>query len=124
MNVVSGWFKGEFTALGEPWLEHDERYRRSEEFIRVLRGSWTDERFSFSGDFYRIHEYNLKPKPLSRPHPEIFQGGTSRAARDMAARVSNWYFCNGNTLEKIKAPWSTTSRRSCGPARRAGRRSG
>ena len=35
VNVVSGWFKGEFTALGEPWLEHDERYRRSEEFIRV-----------------------------------------------------------------------------------------
>ena len=38
VNVVSGWFKGEFTALGEPWLEHDERYRRSEEFIRALRG--------------------------------------------------------------------------------------
>jgi FMNH2-dependent dimethyl sulfone monooxygenase len=25
VNVVSGWFKGEFTALGEQWLEHDER---------------------------------------------------------------------------------------------------
>lgn len=35
VNVVSGWFKGEFTALGEPWLEHDERYRRSEEFLPV-----------------------------------------------------------------------------------------
>jgi FMNH2-dependent dimethyl sulfone monooxygenase len=103
VNVVSGWFKGEFTALGEPWLEHDERYRRSEEFIRVLRGSWTEDNFSFSGDFYRIHGYNLKPKPTSRPHPEIFQGGTSRAARDMAARVSDWYFCNGNTTEQIKA---------------------
>ena len=103
VNVVSGWFKGEFTALGEPWLEHDERYRRSEEFIRVLRGSWTEDDFSFSGDFYRIHGYNLKPKPVSRPHPEIFQGGTSRAARDMAARVSDWYFCNGNTLEEIKS---------------------
>jgi dimethylsulfone monooxygenase len=103
VNVVSGWFKGEFTALGEPWLEHDERYRRSEEFIRVLRGSWTEDNFSFSGDFYRIHGYNMKPKPASRPHPEIFQGGTSRAARDMAARVSDWYFCNGNTTEQIKA---------------------
>jgi dimethylsulfone monooxygenase len=37
INVVSGWFKGEFHAYGEPWLDHDERYRRSEEFIRVLR---------------------------------------------------------------------------------------
>ena len=104
VNVVSGWFKGEFTALGEPWLEHDERYRRSEEFIRVLRGSWTEDNFSFSGDFYRIHGYNLKPKPLHRPHPEIFQGGTSRGARDMAARVSDWYFCNGNTVERNQSP--------------------
>ena len=34
VNVVSGWFRGEFAAIGEPWLDHDERYRRSEEFIR------------------------------------------------------------------------------------------
>jgi FMNH2-dependent dimethyl sulfone monooxygenase len=103
VNVVSGWFKGEFTALGEPWLEHDERYRRSEEFIRVLRGAWTEDHFSFRGDFYRINGYNLKPKPLAKPHPEIFQGGNSRAARAMAARVSDWYFMNGNSIEGAKA---------------------
>ena len=52
VNVVSGWFKGEFTALGEPWLEHDERYRRTEQLIRVLTGLWTEYELSFSGDFY------------------------------------------------------------------------
>ena len=103
VNVVSGWFQGEFTAIGEPWLEHDERYRRSEEFIRVLKGIWTSDNFSFNGDFYRFHDYTLKPKPLQQPHPQIFQGGSSRAARDMASRVSDWYFTNGNTLEGIKA---------------------
>jgi dimethylsulfone monooxygenase len=103
VNVVSGWFKGEFNAIGEPWLEHDERYRRSEEFIRVLKGTWTEESFSFRGDFYRLNNYALKPKPLQTPHPEVFQGGSSRAARDMASRVSDWYFTNGNTVEGIKA---------------------
>jgi len=100
---VSGWFKGEFRAIGEPWLEHDERYRRSEEFIRVLKGAWTQDSFTFKGDFYRFDNYSLKPKPLSSPHPEIFQGGSSRAARDMASRVSDRYFTNGNTVEGIKA---------------------
>src|SRR6201999_1709154 len=57
VNVVSGWFKGEFTALGEPWLEHDERYRRSEEFIRVLRGAWTEDGFNLRGDFYRFTDF-------------------------------------------------------------------
>jgi len=103
VNVVSGWFKGEFTALGEPWLEHDERYRRSEEFIRALRGIWTEDNFNLRGDFYRITDFSLKPKPLQAPHPEIFQGGNSKAARAMAARVSDWYFMNGNSLEGVRA---------------------
>ncbi|KTT48122.1 alkanesulfonate monooxygenase [Pseudomonas oryzihabitans] len=103
INLVSGWFKGEFHGIGEPWLDHDERYRRSEEFIRALKGIWTQDNFTFAGDFYRFRNYTLKPKPLQQPHPEIFQGGSSRAARDMAARVSDWYFTNGNTPEGIRA---------------------
>ena len=100
VNIVSGWFRGEFHAIGEPWLDHDERYRRSEEFIRALRGIWTEEKFNFAGDFYRFRDFSLKPKPIE-PLPEIFQGGSSRAARDMAARVSDWYFTNGNTPDEI-----------------------
>ncbi|MEW5289459.1 dimethylsulfone monooxygenase SfnG [Erwinia papayae] len=102
VNIVSGWFRGEFKAIGEPWLDHEERYLRSEEFIRCLRGIWQQESFSFAGDFYRYRDYVLKPRPLD-PLPEIFQGGSSRAARDMAARVSDWYFTNGNTVEGVRA---------------------
>lgn len=101
VNIVSGWFRSEFAAIGEPWLDHDERYRRSEEFIRALRGIWTQDAFTFAGDFYRFRDYTLKPKPID-PQPEIFQGGSSRAARDMAARVSDWYFTNGNIPEEIR----------------------
>ena len=61
VNVVSGWFKDEFTHLGEPWLEHDERYRRSAEFLQVLRKIWTEDDVDFRGDFYRIHDFTLKP---------------------------------------------------------------
>lgn len=100
VNIVSGWFRGEFHAIGEHWLDHDERYRRSEEFIRALRGIWSEASFTFSGDFYRFNQYSLKPKPVT-PLPEIFQGGSSRAARDMASRVSDWYFTNGNTPTEI-----------------------
>ncbi len=105
VNVVSGWFKDEFTQLGEPWLEHDERYRRSDEFIRVLRSIWTEDGAELAGDFYRIHRFTLKPKPLSwegRPHPEIFQGGNSTAARQNGGRLSDWYFSNGKSFEGVQ----------------------
>ncbi|OTA18690.1 dimethyl sulfone monooxygenase SfnG [Xenorhabdus beddingii] len=101
VNIVSGWFRSEFKAIGEPWLDHEERYLRSEEFIRCLKGVWSQPSFSFAGDFYRFRDYVLKPKPLE-PLPEVFQGGSSRAARDMATRVSDWYFTNGGSVEYIQ----------------------
>ncbi|MCX2730284.1 dimethyl sulfone monooxygenase SfnG [Saccharopolyspora sp. NFXS83] len=102
VNIVSGWLKEEFTGLGEPWLEHDERYRRTEEFIRVLRGLWTEPNFDLAGNFYRIRDFSLRPQPFEvpgRPHPEIFQGGNSSAARTLAGRVSDWYFSNGKDFD-------------------------
>ncbi|MGG3798673.1 dimethylsulfone monooxygenase SfnG [Metabacillus fastidiosus] len=100
INIVSGWFKGEFNGYGEPWLDHDERYRRSEEFINVLRELWTKDSSSYRGDFYRLNNAPLKPKPIKVP--KIFQGGNSKAAKEMAGRVTDVYFMNGGTLEKIK----------------------
>lgn len=103
VNVVSGWFKGEFDAIGETWPQHDQRYLRSEEFIRSLKGIWSQDHFNFEGKYYQFKDYTLKPKPVQQPHIEVFQGGSSRAARDMAARVSDWYLTNGNDLQSIKA---------------------
>ncbi|MBV9388915.1 MAG: dimethyl sulfone monooxygenase SfnG [Chroococcidiopsidaceae cyanobacterium CP_BM_ER_R8_30] len=103
INILSGWFRDEYRAFGEPWLEHDERYRRSEEFIQVLKGMWTaEDEFNFQGDFFRINGGWLKPLPVSQPYPEIFQGGNSKAARRMAGRFSDWYFMNGNSVEAVK----------------------
>jgi FMNH2-dependent dimethyl sulfone monooxygenase len=104
VNVVSGWFKDEFTHLGEPWLEHDERYRRSAEFLQVLRKIWTEDDVDFRGDFYRIHDFTLKPKPVNtpdRPNPEIFQGGNSTAARRNGGLYSDWYFSNGKDFDGL-----------------------
>ncbi|ANW63133.1 dimethyl sulfone monooxygenase SfnG [Mycobacterium sp. djl-10] len=99
VNVVSGWFKDEFTHLGEPWLEHDERYRRSAEFLQVLRKIWTEDDVDFRGDFYRIHDFTLKPKPVHTP--ELFQGGNSTAARRNGGRYADWYFSNGKDFDGI-----------------------
>ncbi|MFC0623872.1 dimethylsulfone monooxygenase SfnG [Kribbella deserti] len=115
VNVVSGWFKGEFTSLGEPWLEHDERYRRSAEFLQVLRRLWTEDNVEFAGDFYRIRNFTLKPKPTVVP--ELFQGGNSTAARDNAGKYSDWYFSNGKDFDGVTEQLVDVQR----SARQAGR---
>lgn len=102
VNIVSGWLKDEFVNFGLEWLEHDERYVRTEEFIRALRGLLTEDGYTQDGKYYSIDGFTLNPKPVDvpgRPHPEIFFGGNSTAAQATAGRVADWYFSNGRTLE-------------------------
>jgi FMNH2-dependent dimethyl sulfone monooxygenase len=105
VHIASGWFRDEYDMLGVPWLEHDERYARSREFVDILRGAWSTDDFHYDGKYWQIKGYSLKPKPLAipdRPMPEVFQGGNSLAAQRMAAAVADWYFMNGNTPEGHK----------------------
>ncbi|WP_414826590.1 dimethylsulfone monooxygenase SfnG [Arthrobacter sp. Leaf234] len=105
VNIVSGWLKAEFVNFGLEWLEHDERYVRTEEFIRVLRGLWTEQGYSQSGKYYDITDFTLSPPPVDvpgRPHPEVFFGGNSTAAQATAGRVADWYFSNGKDLDGFR----------------------
>ncbi|MBM6591238.1 dimethylsulfone monooxygenase SfnG [Brevibacterium sp. RIT 803] len=105
INVVSGWFKDEYTRLGLPWLEHGERYRRSAEFIEVVRKLFTEENVEFRGNFYTVNDFTLRPGPYpveGRPYPEIFQGGNSTAARLNGGRHADWYFSNGKDFDGFR----------------------
>ncbi len=113
VNVVSGWFKDEYTDLGLEWLEHDERYERAAEFIQVLRGLWTQEKFSFHGRYYDITDFTLRPFPFEVPgraHPDIFQGGNSTAARFNGGAFSDWYFSNGKDFDGFTEQYDDVTR--------------
>ena len=121
IHVATGWFRREFDALGVEWLEHDERYVRSREFVEIMRGVWSEDNFDYDGKYWKISDYSLKPKPLTIPDrlmPEIFQGGNSIAAQKMAADVSDWYFMNGNTLDEHEGQIDFVSKRAAAIGRR------
>lgn len=83
VNIVSGWLKDDYANFGLDWLEHGERYVRTEEVIRVLRGLWTEKEYSQPGRYCNINNFTLNPAPVDvpgRPHPDIFFGGNSTAA--------------------------------------------
>ena len=99
INVVSGWNLQEFDMYGVDPLTHDARYERSAEFIEVLKGAWSGSEFSYRGQYYEIEGLQLAPRPR---HPlQIFQGGQSDAALQLAGGHSDWMFLNGGAPEKI-----------------------
>lgn len=102
INLVSGWFKEEQEMFGIEWIKHDERYKRSSEYLEVLKGLWTEEQFTYQGKFYQVKDARLTPKPIQKPYPAIYQGGNSQEAQDMAGRLSDYYFMNGAPIDELK----------------------
>jgi dimethylsulfone monooxygenase len=102
INIVNGWFDQEFEMFGGKVLQGEERYRRSTEFIEIMRGLWTNETFSYAGEHYTLDKGQLLLKPASPTPPEIFSVSTSDRGRDFIAQDCDWWF-----IEFPKAAEST-----------------
>ena len=92
VNIVNGWFEREFEMFGGQVLHGEARYERATEFIEVLHGLWSQERFSFHGKHYQIDDGQLLLKPATRKPPEIYSVSTSEEGRDFIARTCDVWF--------------------------------
>ncbi len=73
-----GYRPEEYHAMNK---DYDRRGQLMDEVIEVLLKAWSGEEFS-----YRGRTVNIRPLPLSRPHPFFFVGGMSKAAARRAAK--------------------------------------
>ncbi|TRZ38225.1 LLM class flavin-dependent oxidoreductase [Niallia circulans] len=101
LNVVSAWWEEEARQYGGIFTEHDERYERTEEFLAILKGLWTEETFSFKGKFYDIKDAKLAPKPVQKPNPILYAGGESPKGKAVIAENCDAYVMHGGTVDEI-----------------------
>ncbi len=99
INLVSAWWKEEMEMYIGQWLEHSQRYRRSREFLQVMKGVWTEPTYSYNGEFYQTQNCVLEPKPLQAPWPPVYAGGESDEARNMIAAECDAYLMHGDSVE-------------------------
>jgi FMNH2-dependent dimethyl sulfone monooxygenase len=79
--------------------QHDDRYARTDEWLRVVQGAWCNERFSHKGAYYSVDETVLSPKPV-RP-PVIYAGGESEAAKALISSRCDAYVMHGDPPERV-----------------------
>jgi FMNH2-dependent dimethyl sulfone monooxygenase len=72
---------------------------RTSEWLDVVNGLWTQERFSFSGHYYRTEAAICAPKPARRPI--IYAGGESEKAKTMIAAQCDAYVMHGDPVSAI-----------------------
>ena len=101
LNVVSSWWADEATQYGLAFDAHDDRYARTSEWLQVVDGLWTQDRFSFVGERYTLKDAICEPKPVSRPRPTIYAGGESEAAKQMIVTQCDAYVMHGDSVAAI-----------------------
>jgi alkanesulfonate monooxygenase SsuD/methylene tetrahydromethanopterin reductase-like flavin-dependent oxidoreductase (luciferase family) len=104
VNIVCGWNQDEFEMFGIPPDEHDERYRRGEEWCRVVETIWAGNGpADFTGDFYRLRGLEGSPAPCGQRRPVTMNAGASPAGRAFAVRNSDLQFDYCRTPQDSRA---------------------
>jgi alkanesulfonate monooxygenase SsuD/methylene tetrahydromethanopterin reductase-like flavin-dependent oxidoreductase (luciferase family) len=85
-RLECGLGRGHAWLYGPSNVPLEESRPRYDEAIDILLGSWTKEKFSYEGKFYKFREVTVVPKPVQKPHPPLFTGGTSDITYEMAGQ--------------------------------------
>ncbi len=106
VHIISGGSDVEQARDGD-YLGHDERYDRTDEYLDVLKQTWSSPKpFDHSGRHYQLKDNYASVKPLQqvdgRPQVPIYFGGSSEAAIRVAGKHADVYALWGEPLEQVR----------------------
>jgi probable F420-dependent oxidoreductase len=85
---------GDFAATG---VRKEERGRRADEAIVLMKKLWTEENVTFAGNFYSVKDLTLLPRPYQSDGPPIWVGGRSKAALRRAGSLTDGWLVSSVT---------------------------
>jgi alkanesulfonate monooxygenase len=83
-------------------IAHDDRYRRTTEFLDVFKGVWNGGPFSYDGKFYKVENAGL-PEPLAgQKWPELYFAGSSNAALEAQGKHADFNLTHLEPIEQLR----------------------
>jgi probable F420-dependent oxidoreductase len=98
LGVGVGWNELEYVGLNETF---NNRGRRQEEQVDVMRKLWSEDSLDYTGEYHRIDKASINPRP-SEPIPVWF-GGSAPALLDRVARLGDGWIPLMGANEKAQA---------------------
>src|SRR5215470_14780309 len=83
-RLECGLGRGHAWLFGPSALPLEESRPRYNEAIEILELAFTKEKFSYQGQCYQVRDVTVVPRPLQKPHPKFYTGGTSDITYQMA----------------------------------------
>ncbi|PZU11595.1 pyrimidine utilization protein A [Sphingomonas sp.] len=95
LNLITGWQPPEYTQMGMwPGEAHfKNRYQVLDEYARILRELWETGTSDFKGEYYRMEDCRVWPKPTG--DMKIICAGSSNDGMAFSAKWADYAFCLG-----------------------------
>jgi alkanesulfonate monooxygenase SsuD/methylene tetrahydromethanopterin reductase-like flavin-dependent oxidoreductase (luciferase family) len=88
-RLECGLGRGHAWLFGPTNVPLEESRPRYEEAIDLLLLAWTREKVTYEGKYYNVKDVTVVPRPVQKPYPRLFTGGTSDITYQMAG-VRGW----------------------------------
>jgi len=84
-------------------ISAERRVRRFTEGLQLMKRLWTEERVTFDGEFWKLENASLEPKPVQKPHLPVWFGGGHPSALKRAIELGNgWMGAGSSSSESFK----------------------
>jgi alkanesulfonate monooxygenase len=101
VHIITGGSDQEQARDGD-FLTKEQRYARTDDYIEVLKKTWTSAApFDHDGPYYKIRDNFSAVRPVQQPHLPVFFGGSSDEAIRVAGKHAEVYALFGETLEGV-----------------------
>ena len=89
LGLGSGWHYKEHTAYGIEFGTFGRRLKMLEEACQVIKGLFESDYANFEGEFYRLKNAPMLPKPRQQKLPLLIGGGGEKVTLKIAARYAD-----------------------------------
>ncbi|HET9719691.1 MAG TPA: LLM class flavin-dependent oxidoreductase [Solirubrobacteraceae bacterium] len=93
VGVVTGGRGRPFGAFG---IDPDRPVARFNEALALMKACWTEPEIDFDGRFWKLQGASMEPKPVQKPHPPVWFGGSAPAGMRRAVRHGNGFMGAGS----------------------------
>lgn len=94
--------ESDYKAVEIPF-EH--RGSRAVEQVQLMKRLWTEDSVTFKGKFYNVENLSLGPKPIQKPHPPIWTGGSAEVALKRAGTWADGFICGSSAIPDFPSTW-------------------
>jgi probable F420-dependent oxidoreductase len=94
--------ENDYKAVEIPF-EH--RGSRAVEQLQLVKRLWTEDKVTHKGKFYHVEELTIGPRPIQKPHPPIWTGGSAEVALKRAGTWANGFICGSSAIPDFSTTW-------------------